>query len=78
MGSFVGWKLVEVLGRCAAGVDRKWMMYSRVPYHVAYIATEAEDSCYIEVAAEHMYQFVVVHRSYCSSSLLHLGRLALL
>ena len=23
VGSFVGWTLVEVLGRCAAGVDRK-------------------------------------------------------
>lgn len=26
VGSFVGWTLAEVLGRCAACADRNWMM----------------------------------------------------
>ncbi len=77
VGSFVSWMLVEVLGRCAPGVDRKQMVYSRVPYHADHIATGAEDICCIAIAEEHMYQSVEVRRSCCSSSLLHLGHLAL-
>ena len=77
-GSFGCWTLVEVLACCAAGADRKWMTCSRVPCRVQYIATEAEGNCCIAIAEEHMSQAVVVRRSYYSSSLLHLGHLALL
>ena len=54
------------------------MTCSRVPCHVQYIATEAEDNCCIAIAGEHMGRFVVVRRSCYSSSLLRLGHLALL
>lgn len=46
-------------------------MYSKVPYHVVYIATEVEDNCCIVIADEHTCRSVVVRRSCCSSSLLH-------
>ena len=54
------------------------MTCSRVPCHVQYIATEAEDNCCIAVVEEHMSPSVVVRRSCYSSSLLHLDHLALL
>lgn len=78
--SFVGWTLVGVPGRCAVGVDRKSMMYSMAPFPVLYIVTEAEDNyCIaIAIAEAHMYRAAVVRRSCYSSSLLHLGHLALL
>lgn len=78
VGSFVGWMLVGVPGVGAAGVDRKSMMYLMVPFHVLYIATEAEDNYCIAIAEAHMYRAAVVRRSCYSSSLLHLGHLALL
>ena len=77
-GSFECWTLVEVLGCCAAGADHNQMTCSRVPCHDRYIATEAEDNCCIAIAEEHMSPSVVVRRSCYSSSLLHLGHLALL
>lgn len=78
VNSFVGRTLVGVPGRCAVGVDRKSMMYSMVPFHVLYIVTEGEDNYCIAIAEAHMYQAAVVRRSCYSSSLLHLGHLALL
>ena len=77
-GNFGCWTLVEVLVCYAAGADRNWMMCSRVPCHVQYIATEGEDNCCIEIVGEHMNRCVVVRHSCYSSSLLHLGHLALL
>lgn len=75
VGSFVGWTLVEAL---AADVDRRWMMYSRLLYLVVHISTGAADGYCIAIAGEHMNRSVVVPHSYCSSFLLHLGRLELL
>lgn len=75
VGSFVGWTLVEAL---AAVVDRGWMMYSRLLCPAVYIWTEAADGYCIAIAGEHMNRSVVVPHSYCSSFLLHLGRLELL